>query len=490
MPTVLVIDDDRIVRHFIQQTFKVGDIRVCAAMSADEGLQAMAQELPDVVLLDVMLPKASGLEVFEQIRKHDAKLPVIFITASGDSETAIEAIKGGAYDYLYKPLDVAQVHETVQKALEMRRLMHVPVLLPPTNGDESSADVLVGRSASMLDVYKAIGRVAPQDVTVLIQGESGTGKELIARAIYQHSQRAREPFLAVNCAAIHETLLESELFGHEKGSFTGADQRRIGKFEHCSGGTLFLDEVGDMSAMVQSKLLRILQDQRFERVGGNATIEIDTRVIAATNRDLKEMVDKGTFREDLYYRLNGFTIDLPPLRERERDVQLLIDHFLSISSRKMEKDVRSISPEALGLLLAYPWPGNIRELQSVIKQAVLQSTGPVMLKEFLPKSVRSQDETDPTDLSKARSSTGELVNFIDDRISAGSQDVYANVLELVERCLLKRVLTRTEGNQSKAAKILGITRASLRHKLQALHISMEHVVNVGAPAESPPGSRT
>ena len=322
MATVLVIDDDRIVRYFIEKTFKAGDITVCTATSADEGLQALESELPDVVLLDVMLPKTSGLEVFEQIRKLDAKLPVIFITASGDSETAIEAIKGGAYDYLYKPLDVAQVHECVEKALEMRRLMHVPVLLPATNGDESSADVLVGRSPQMLEVYKAIGRVAPQNVTVLIQGESGTGKELIARAIYQHSQRARAPFLAVNCAAIHETLLESELFGHEKGSFTGADQRRIGKFEHCSGGTLFLDEVGDMSLMVQSKLLRILQEQRFERVGGNATIEIDTRVIAATNRDLKSMVERGTFREDLYYRLNGFTIDLPPLRERERDVQL------------------------------------------------------------------------------------------------------------------------------------------------------------------------
>jgi two-component system nitrogen regulation response regulator GlnG len=479
MPTVLVIDDDRIVRYFIEQTFKVGDIRVCAAMSADEGLQAMKRELPDVVLLDVMLPKISGLEVFEQIRKHDAKLPVIFITASGDSETAIEAIKGGAYDYLYKPLDVALVHESVRKALEMRRLMHVPVLLPAANGDESSADVLVGRSAPMLEVYKAIGRVASQDVTVLIQGESGTGKELIARAIYQHSQRNRAPFLAVNCAAIHETLLESELFGHEKGSFTGADQRRIGKFEHCSGGTLFLDEIADMSPMVQSKLLRILQEQRFERVGGNATIEIDTRVIAATNRDLKTMVDQGTFREDLYYRLNGFTIDLPPLRERERDVQLLIDHFLSISSRKMEKDVRAIAPEAMDLLMAYSWPGNIRELQSVIKQAVLQSAGPVVLKEFLPKSVRRQDESDSAASSKAQSSLGNLVNFIDDRISSGSQDVYADTLELMERCLLKRVLTRTDGNQSKAAKVLGITRASLRHKLQSLHISMEHVVNVG-----------
>jgi DNA-binding NtrC family response regulator len=375
----------------------------------------------------------------------------------------------------------------VEKALEMRRLMHVPVLLPAANGDESSADMMVGRSPQMLEVYKSIGRVASQDVTVLIQGESGTGKELIARAIYQHSARARAPFLAVNCAAIHETLLESELFGHEKGSFTGADQRRIGKFEHCSGGTLFLDEVGDMSLMVQSKLLRILQDQRFERVGGNATIEIDTRVIAATNRDLKTMVERGTFREDLYYRLNGFTIELPPLRERERDTQLLVDHFLAIYSRKMEKDVRSFAPDAAKLLLSYSWPGNIRELQSVIKQAVLQTAGPVVLKEFLPKSLRAQEESALQASSQAASSTGELTSFIDERIAAGSQEVYAELLELVERCLLKRILMRTDGNQSKAAKILGITRASLRHKLQALHISMEHVVSIGEDDGEPAG---
>jgi DNA-binding NtrC family response regulator len=425
----------------------------------------------------VMLPTSSGLDVFERIREFDAKLPVIFITACGDSETAIEAIKGGAYDYLHKPLDVGRVQHCVAKALEMRRLMHVPVVLPTTNGHAAVSDVLIGRSPQMLDVYKSIGRVAPEDVTVLITGESGTGKELIARAIYQHSQRARAPFLAVNCAAIHETLLESELFGHEKGSFTGADQRRIGKFEHCSGGTLFLDEVGDMSPMVQSKLLRVLQEQRFERVGGNVTIQTDTRVIAATNRDLGEMVSEGGFREDLFYRLNGFTIELPPLREREGDVQLLIEHFLVNSGRKMKKDVRTISPEALELLLAYSWPGNVRELQSVIRQTILQTTGPVVLPEFLPKAVRHHN--DPTAAGNADGSLSrELTEFIDERITAGSVELHAELVEMMERCLLKRVLEQTGGNQSRAAKILGITRASLRHKLQSLHISMAHAVRI------------
>jgi len=481
MSTVLVVDDDRGVRYFIQEAFKGSDIQVVEAKTADDGLQLLDSASPDVVLLDVMLPKSSGLEVFERIRQHDSKLPVIFITACGDSETAIEAMKGGAYDYLYKPLDVSQVRHCVEKALTMRRLMNVPVLLPTNTGDASVSDVLVGRSVPMLEVYKSIGRVASQDVTVLIQGESGTGKELIARAIYQHSQRVKGPFLAVNCAAIHETLLESELFGHEKGSFTGADQRRIGKFEHCSGGTLFLDEIGDMSVMVQSKLLRILQEQRFERVGGNTTIETDTRVIAATNRHLNEMVAEGKFREDLLYRLNGFTIELPPLRERGADVQLLIEHFLVATNRKMEKDVRTIAPDAMDLLLAYSWPGNVRELQSVIKQAVLQTTGPVIMPEFLPKSVRSQHEPAAI-VPTGTSQTSELEAFIDERMAAGTQDLYADSLQMMERCLLKRVLMRTEGNQSKAAKILGITRASLRHKLQSLHISMAHVVSIGDSA--------
>jgi DNA-binding NtrC family response regulator len=477
MPTVLVIDDDRVVRHLIQETFKGSDVRLCAAKNADEGLHELKTNSPDVVLLDVMLPSSSGLEVFDQIREYDTKLPVIFITSCGDSETAIEAIKGGAYDYLYKPLDVGQVRACVEKALEMRRLMHVPVLVPSANGQPSASDALIGCSSQMLQVYKAIGRVAPEDVTVLITGESGTGKELIARAVYQHSQRSRAPFLAVNCAAIHETLLESELFGHEKGSFTGADQRRIGKFEHCSGGTIFLDEVGDMSPMVQSKLLRILQEQRFERVGGNVTIETDTRVIAATNRDLQEMVAKGTFREDLFYRLNGFTIELPPLRDREGDIHLLIEYFLTGCSQKMQKDVRTISTEALDMLLGYAWPGNVRELQSVIRQTVLQTTGPVVLPDFLPKSIRGY-RSQGAPARGGDSLTGGLTSFIDERIAAGSHEIYSEMLQMMERSMLKRILAKTEGNQSQAARMLGITRASLRHKLQALGISMEHVVSI------------
>ncbi len=278
----------------------------------DSDLQREAQ--PDAALLDILLPKTSGLELFEELRAADAKLPIVFITSLASSETAIKAMTLGAFDYLLKPLDVARIRDLVGQALEIRRLMSIPVELPGTDSQADDAtspvrgDTLVGSSPQMQEVYKAIGRVAPQDVTVLIRGESGTGKELVARAVYQHSPRHKSQFLAVNCAAIPDALLESELFGHEKGAFTGADQRRIGKFEQCSGGTLFLDEIGDMSPLVQSKVLRVLQSQQFERVGGNQTITTDVRVIAATNRLLEKMVEEGEFRSDLYYRLSGFTI--------------------------------------------------------------------------------------------------------------------------------------------------------------------------------------
>ena len=297
-------------------------------------------------------------------------------------------MKLGAFDYLLKPLDFPKVRELVARAFEIRRFMHVPVTLSGESHSNGNGDALIGRCPAMQEVYKAIGRVAPQNVTVLIHGESGTGKELVARAIYQHSPRASGRFLAVNCAAIPEALLESELFGHEKGSFTGADAKRIGKFEQCSGGTLFLDEVGDMTPLVQSKVLRVLQEQRFERVGGNETISTDVRIIAATNRDLESMTGKGEFRPDLYYRLNGFSIKLPPLRERPEDIVVLLEHFLRRFSRELGKEVCDVSPEALECMMHYRWPGNVREFQSVLKQAILQAIGPVLLPGFLPPAIR------------------------------------------------------------------------------------------------------
>jgi two-component system nitrogen regulation response regulator GlnG len=475
MPAILVIDDDRSIVHLIRETFKGSEMAVWAAGTPEEGLALLKEHRPDVMLLDLVLPAMSGIETYEHIRQIDPKIPVIFITAEGSSETAIEATKIGAFDYLPKPLDRAVLLELVEQALKIHRLMQVPVKLPDTGYQDDHSDLLLGRSPQMLDVYKAIGRVAPQDVTVLIRGESGTGKELIARALYQHSNRARGPFLAVNCAAIPDTLLESELFGHEKGAFTSADRRRVGKFEQCTGGTIFLDEIGDMSILVQSKLLRLLQEQRFERVGGNETIETDVRIITATNRDLESMVAAGTFRGDLYYRLNGFTINLPPLRERGDDILLLLERFLSRFSRQFDRDVHGISPDALRLLTQYPWPGNVRELQSVLRAALLNSSGPVLMPEFLPDEVRFGLQPKA---ASGEAPLNELERFVDERIHANSTDLYAEALQMLERCVVTRVLRLTNGNQLKAAAMLGISRGSLRTKIRALGISIDQEVHI------------
>src|SRR3984957_19236548 len=427
-----------------------------------------------------MLPEGSGLEAVRKIQARDPKLPIIFITAGGTSDTTIEAMKLGAYDYLLKPLDLPKLKDLVERAMEIRRLMQVPVELPNNDKPSAGGDHVIGRSPAMCEVFKAVERVAPQNVTTLIVGESGTGKELVARAIYHHSSRSQERFLALNCAALPETLLESELFGHEKGSFTSANYRRIGKFEQCARGTLFLDEVGDMSPLLQSKILRVLQEQKFERVGGNETISTDVRVIAATNRDLSGMVAKGEFREDLYYRLNGFTIKLPALRERGEDILLLLEHLLSRFGRELHKpEVPGISPEALEMLMRYNWPGNVRELEAVVRQALLNTTGNVILPDFLPETVRmvgrgaaamsaSSHDTPPSDLQP----------FVDECLQNGSTDMYTASVEMMERYLLTRVLRHTRGNQSQAARMLGITRGSLRNKMRALRIQLGSTVKV------------
>jgi len=446
-------------------------------------VRIVKESRPDAVIIDLMLPDAPGLDVYAKIRELDPKLPVVFITAGGTAATAIEAMQQGALDYLSKPLDFAQVKAIVQRAFEIRRLMVESVAIDPATAREAPVgDVLVGRCPAMQLVYKAIGRVAGQNVTVLIRGESGTGKELIARALYQHSARKDGPFLAVNCAAIPETLLESELFGHEKGAFTGADRRRVGKFEQCNGGTLFLDEIGDMSPPLQSKLLRILQEQRFERVGGNDTVETDVRVIAATNRNMERMVAENEFRGDLYYRLNGYTISLPPLRGRGDDLLLLVDHFLAAANSDLNKDVRGVAPEAMAVLRGYTWPGNVRELQSVIRQAVLDTSGPVLFPDALPQIVHcGTPATEPG--VPASSPIDAWEHFIDQRIQAGTQNLYDESLESLEKKLITQVLKATNGNQGEAVKTLGITRTTLRTKIKKLGISLHRVVHADGGQE-------
>ena len=472
MGTVLVVDDDRAIRHLITEAFANTEHDVVAAEDVEVALGRIRDREPDVVLLDIDLPEVSGFEAYDKIKALDSKLPVIYITGGGTSDTAIEAMTLGAFDYLLKPLDLPQVREIVDRAIDIRRLMSVPVGMSSAVSPADQGDQIVGRSSQMQDVFKAIGRVAPQNVTVLVRGESGTGKELVARAIYQHSDRRDGPFLAVNCAAIPEQLLESELFGHEKGSFTGADRQRIGKFEQSNGGTIFLDEIGDMPPSLQSKILRLLQEREFQRVGGNETIKTDVRIVAATNRDLERMVQDGDYREDLLYRLNGYSILLPPLRERGDDLVLLIQHFLARIATEINRDVDGVAPGTLESLQAYTWPGNVRELEGVLRQTLLQATGTVIVPEYLPEVI-TNDKSLPVLADETENEADEtglpfnLKRFIKDRINAKSSNLYAESLEMMERYLLSEILTMADGNQSEAARILGITRGSLRHKIRA-----------------------
>jgi two-component system nitrogen regulation response regulator GlnG len=467
---LLVIDDDALTLDCFRLLFPKGQVVVHTATSGEEGSRLFQEHRPDVVVLDVRLPDMTGLEAFRRLQELDAKAPIILVTGHGTAETAIEAMRLGAYEYVVKPLDPASLRDVIERAFEISRLMRVPAKLTEAGPNDEDSDVLVGHCASMQEVYKLIGRVAPQPVTVLILGESGSGKELVARAIYHYSNRAKGPFRAINCAAIPEALLESELFGHEKGAFTGADRQRIGKFEQCNGGTLFLDEIGDMTPLTQTKILRVLQDKQFERVGGNELVQTDVRVIAATNQDLETWVAEGKFRGDLYYRLNVVAIKLPPLRERGDDLRLLSEHFVKRFSREFGKSIERIAPEALDLLRRYSWPGNVRELQSMLKQAILHAAGPVLIPEFLPSSLLN--EASAKTATSALGATG-LTQFVEERLRAGSTDLHAEFQSITERLLVLHVLQFTDRNLTQTARILGISRATLRNKLALLGVSIE-----------------
>jgi DNA-binding NtrC family response regulator len=477
MPHVLLIDDDPVlIPEQVRQAFPPPRYRVEVASTGAEGIELVAARAPDVILLDLRLPDESGLDVYQRIRKIDARIPVIFVTLAKTADAAIEAMKLGAYDYLFKPLDLHQLKRTVGEALEVARRMREPAVLAETAPDPDVDGAIIGSCPAMREVYKSIGRVAAQTVPVLITGESGTGKELVARAIYQHGPRAKAPFLALNCAAIPEPLLESELFGHEKGAFTGADRRRIGKFEQCHGGTLFLDEIGDMPLALQAKILRLLQEQTFERIGGSETVQTDVRLIAATHRDLPAWSAEGKFRPDLYYRLGVFTIHLPPLRERGDDLPILVRHYLKRISRELGREIREVAPDALERLRSYSWPGNIRELQSTLKQALLQASGTILLTAFLPELSGTSNESNPA--PRAAAELG-LEAFIRERLVPDADDLYAETHRQVDRLLLTRVLEFTGGNQHQAARLLGIARQTLRVKLRDLGMTISLSVDAG-----------
>jgi two-component system nitrogen regulation response regulator GlnG len=469
MRKLLIIDDEPSVCYSLEKGLAAEGLAISTVQTAGEGLERIRRDSPDAVLLDLRLPDMSGLEACTIIRQIDARLPVIVITAHGTMETAIEAMKLGAFEYLLKPLALRQLRDVVARAIQASQLSRLPAMVDPTEGPAAEGEHLVGRSRPMQELYKSIGRIAPQDVTVLIFGQSGSGKELVARAIYQHSRRSQGPFVAINCAAIPEPLLESELFGHERGAFTGADRRRIGKFEQADGGTILMDEIGDMSLSTQAKLLRLLQEQRFERLGGNATIQTNVRLIAATNQDLESLVDGGRFRQDLYYRLKVLTIRVPPLAERLDDLPLLVEHFLGLTNRELDRRVP--------MLQRHPWRGNVRELQSAIKYALIHCSGDVLTADCFPADLR---ESPPRPTAKPLPEPAEeaaMAEFVRRLLAQGNTDLYDAVRSFADRIVLPEVLQHVQGSQVEAARILGISRTTLRARLRELGLVVEKQVS-------------
>jgi DNA-binding NtrC family response regulator len=441
-PSILLIDDDDSLRRVMEFSLTEAGYMVQTAASGEEGLMLFERGVFDAVITDITMPGISGMEVLAKIRERDEGLPVIVITAYGTIESAVEAMKQGAFDYITKPFNRDELRLTLVKALRMRRLEKENVELRAEITDRYRFDSIVGSSEKTRDVLDMAGRVAASDASVLITGESGTGKELLAKGIHYNSPRADGPFVAVNCAAIPEHLIESELFGHVRGAFTGAVKDKEGKFELAASGTLFLDEIGDLRVDLQAKILRVLQERQVDRVGGKHPVSVDVRIIAATNKDIERAVKEGAFREDLYYRLSVITLHMPPLRERRDDIPMLVQHFLKKFNR--DSDVR-IDPEALTMLTAYGWPGNVRELENSIERASVLRRGEAITPAELPDKLR-----------KEKASVGNIIlNLPDEGIS----------LEDLEKNLIIKALEKHKGNQTRAAEYLGITRPTLIYRM-------------------------
>jgi two-component system nitrogen regulation response regulator GlnG len=475
MDKLLLIDDEADVQYSFRRIFDSPEIELTTATSGEEGLRLVPRLKPDLVIMDVRMGGMTGLETLRRLRHIDAKLPVIMMTAYGTTQTAIEAMKLGAYDYLLKPFDVPKLKQIVFDALQAARAMKQVVSYQPLLESEDYDLGIVGRCEAMQNVFKLIGQLSASDATALITGESGTGKELVARAIYSHSRRAQQPFLAINCAAIPENLLESELFGHEKGAFTGATHQRIGKFEQCHRGTIFLDEIGDMTLPTQTKILRVLQSGAFERVGGKQPIQVDVRVIAATNKPLEAAVAGKQFREDLFYRLNVVRIALPPLRERREDVRLLVNYFLKKLGQEQGRPPKSIAQEALALLEGHHWPGNVRELENVVRRALVVAKGDAILAGDLPPEItgpRPAGAATPAAGASSGAGVGEasVASLAQALFHHARRDARLKVIPAVERELIVQGLLETQGNQVQAAKLLGITRSTLRKRVEKFGI--------------------
>ena len=445
MKKILIVDDELSIRRSLYNTFKK-HYQIETASNGSEAVNKIEGDDFDLVLLDQKMPEIDGLEVLREIKRINDQIIIIMMTAYGSIESSVEAMKLGAYDYILKPYELDEMKMIVEKALHYQDLSQEVISLKAALSERFQFANVIGKSKKMQDIFQCVQDTAVTTVNMLILGESGTGKELIAKAIHYNSQRKDKPLIIVNCAALPEELLESEIFGHEKGAFTGADRRRIGKAEEADGGTLFLDEIGDLSLKIQPKLLRFLQDGKIERLGSNTPVQLDVRVIAATNQDIETALDEGTFRKDLYYRINTLTIQIPPLRERKEDIPLLANHFLSMYAKAHNKKVSSIAPEVIEQFMNYSWPGNVRELEKVMERGVVLSKANVIYLDQIPQEIKEAG--------------------INKQYQNSTSKTLSESVESLEKSMIKEALDTTKGNREKAAKILGISLRSLQYKIK------------------------
>ncbi|MDE1888856.1 MAG: sigma-54-dependent Fis family transcriptional regulator [Planctomycetota bacterium] len=456
-PSILIVDDEKAARYGMKKILQKDNYTVYEAKDGADALQIIKTHYPELVFLDINMPQLDGMKAIETITAMKNPPLVVIVTAYGSEKIAVEAMKKGAYDYIAKPYEIDELRIVVKNAFEKLNLQEENVRLRLEIGRLEGMGDLIGQSDAMKEVFVKIEKVGTTDVTVLIEGESGSGKELVAMEIHKRSKRCNEPLIIMNCAAVPETLIESELFGHEKGAFTGATERRLGKFELADKGTIFLDEIGDMSINTQSKLLRVLQEQKFERLGGAETLAVDVRIISATHRDLEEEIEEGKFREDLYYRIKVVNIKLPPLRHKKEDIPLLANRFLEYFSKKHQKRVLSISNEAMKLLISYNWPGNVRQLKNVIESAVVLANGEILDTVELPEEIRHPENN-----------TATLKNI---DYSLSFRDAKKMLVENFERDFIKKKLDECDGNVSRTADALDMHRQNLQQKIRELHIN-------------------
>lgn len=470
MQKLLIVDDEKSVRYSFRKLFSSANYDIFEAGNAAQALDVFMAEKPDLVIVDIEMPGKSGLELLKEIKDIAPFIPVIIITAYGSGDRVIKAMKYGAYEYIEKPFEIPKLISLVEEALKTTQAISgnddltIRQVAPArTKGASQDEDKIIGESPEIKEVYKLIGRVAASDASILVVGESGTGKELVAKAIHRYSDRSSKPFIAINCAAIPETLLESELFGYERGAFTGADKTKQGKFEEADGGTLFLDEIGDMGLALQAKLLRVLQEGSFERLGGTKTILVDVRIITATNRNLENDIIKKSFREDLYYRIKVVTITLPPLRMRKDDIPVLARHFLLKHSRETRISNITLHPETLALMKEYRWPGNIRELENLVKRSLILAKGNIITPDLISKEFTAPPAAEASIESR-------LDQYLTGKIMKQEGDIYRLIIEEIEKELISWAMEEKGGNQVQAARLLGISRVMLHERLEKYQI--------------------